>query len=200
MLHVLLFRILALASVSALKWSKSNRIVSILVCSHIVGSLCELDSMWKSCMSGVYHSLTMKGKFWNYWNYIEWCVSFDSSIHILAWIITRFVLIINITCFHPFLSVVLIFFCFVLLCISCCFYSRVFSDFYFHRFRAVAHGILTTAIVLCFGCTPSESIHIVEAVKGTIGRLPCNITPSVKGDKIILVIWYKDGYSLPIYR
>lgn len=46
----------------------------------------------------------------------------------------------------------------------------------------------------------TESIHIVEAVKGTIGRLPCNITPSVKGDKIILVIWYKDGYSLPIYR
>lgn len=45
-----------------------------------------------------------------------------------------------------------------------------------------------------------ESIHIVEAVKGTIGRLPCNITPSVNGDKIILVIWYKDGYTLPIYR
>lgn len=46
----------------------------------------------------------------------------------------------------------------------------------------------------------TESLHIVEAVKGTIGRLPCNITPSVNGDKIILVIWYKDGYSLPIYR
>ncbi|XP_031626202.1 nephrin-like isoform X1 [Contarinia nasturtii] len=44
-----------------------------------------------------------------------------------------------------------------------------------------------------------ESMHVVEAVKGTIGRLPCNITPSVKGDKIILVIWYKDGYSVPIY-
>lgn len=45
-----------------------------------------------------------------------------------------------------------------------------------------------------------DSIHIVEAVKGTIGRLPCNVTPSLSGDKIILVIWYKDGFSLPIYR
>lgn len=58
----------------------------------------------------------------------------------------------------------------------------------------------TTNIAAAAAATTTESIHIVEAVKGTIGRLPCNITPSVKGDKIILVIWYKDGYSLPIYR
>lgn len=64
------------------------------------------------------------------------------------------------------------------------------------------HAILfADAIANCYYVLHNtESIHIVEAVKGTIGRLPCNITPSVKGDKIILVIWYKDGYSLPIYR
>ena len=30
-------------------------------------------------------------------------------------------------------------------------------------------------------------------------NLPCNITPSVPGDQVLIVLWYKDGYGKPIY-
>lgn len=43
-------------------------------------------------------------------------------------------------------------------------------------------------------------INLAEAVQGEIGRLPCNVTPPDTEDKIILVIWYKEGYTTPIYR
>ncbi|XP_055382448.1 uncharacterized protein LOC129612717 [Condylostylus longicornis] len=53
------------------------------------------------------------------------------------------------------------------------------------------------------GFPKSQSIEgpliISEAVQGTLGRLPCNITPPVPEDRVALVIWYKEGHSKPIY-
>jgi Immunoglobulin V-set domain len=39
----------------------------------------------------------------------------------------------------------------------------------------------------------------VETVQGTTARLPCNLTSSIEGDRVSLVIWYKEGQSKPIY-
>ena len=39
----------------------------------------------------------------------------------------------------------------------------------------------------------------VETVSGMLTNLPCNITPSVPGDRVLIVLWYKDGYGKPIY-
>ncbi|XP_059607786.1 nephrin-like [Phlebotomus argentipes] len=46
-----------------------------------------------------------------------------------------------------------------------------------------------------------ENVPLVlsEAVQGSIGRLPCNVTAPIVDDKVALVIWYKDGYVTPIY-
>lgn len=43
-------------------------------------------------------------------------------------------------------------------------------------------------------------LEVSECILGTQGRLPCNVTPPIINDKVILVIWYKDGLSTPIYR
>jgi len=53
------------------------------------------------------------------------------------------------------------------------------------------------------GLLPPEEENVpmmrVETVSGMLTNLPCNITPSVPGDRVLIVLWYKDGYGKPIY-
>ncbi|XP_053680784.1 neural cell adhesion molecule 2 [Anopheles nili] len=42
-------------------------------------------------------------------------------------------------------------------------------------------------------------LHLSEAVQGTVGQLECNITSPIKGDRAILVMWYKGAQTFPFY-
>ncbi|XP_065079598.1 nephrin [Ochlerotatus camptorhynchus] len=42
-------------------------------------------------------------------------------------------------------------------------------------------------------------LYLAEAVQGMTGKLKCNITPPIAGDRAILVIWYKGNESIPLY-
>ena len=39
----------------------------------------------------------------------------------------------------------------------------------------------------------------VSAVQGSSVELPCNLTAPIRGDKVRLVLWFKNESSLPIY-
>ena len=56
-------------------------------------------------------------------------------------------------------------------------------------------GVFTSFIIIVF----SVPLMKVETVSGMLANLPCNITPSVPGDRVLIVLWYKDGYGKPIY-
>lgn len=46
----------------------------------------------------------------------------------------------------------------------------------------------------------SVPLTSVQSVAGMLTNLPCNITPALPGDKVNLVLWYKDGFGKPLFR
>lgn len=53
--------------------------------------------------------------------------------------------------------------------------------------------------MLSFFPSPTVPLYHTEAVVGSEARLPCNLTSPITGDRVSLVIWYKEGQSTPIY-
>ena len=45
-----------------------------------------------------------------------------------------------------------------------------------------------------------SKINSYLAVEGLSARLPCDITPPNPGEKVYLVLWYRDDEGEPIYR
>lgn len=40
----------------------------------------------------------------------------------------------------------------------------------------------------------------VEAVLGKTAKLPCDITPEHKDDRVYMVLWFKENAGKPLYR
>lgn len=51
-----------------------------------------------------------------------------------------------------------------------------------------------SSIILLF------SASAAQVILGGLAKLPCDVTTTQPGDKVALVIWYREGRLSPIYR
>lgn len=56
-----------------------------------------------------------------------------------------------------------------------------------------------SSVIIKDGEYENTPLHLAEAVQGNTGKLECNITAPLLGDRAILVIWYKNGQTIPLY-
>lgn len=66
------------------------------------------------------------------------------------------------------------------------------------KIKLKAHS---SKMLINFDCYHFSTVPLfhAEAVVGSEARLPCNLTSPITGDRVSLVIWYKEGQSTPIY-
>ena len=65
--------------------------------------------------------------------------------------------------------------------------------------KILTHSTYEYQVLILFFSSFSVPQTTVSAVRGSSVELPCNITAPIFGDKVRLVLWFKDNSSLPIY-
>ena len=70
-------------------------------------------------------------------------------------------------------------------------------------FRALVITFVSVIVKMTNDCSClSVTVPLIyaEAVVGTTADLTCDLRSSVPGDYVLLVLWYKDGDTIPFYR
>nr|XP_045591679.1 synaptogenesis protein syg-2-like [Procambarus clarkii] len=81
-------------------------------------------------------------------------------------------------------------------CIGLIAYSDTASGQNMYHLRQPGHRISETRSADYENSCPTRSVWATE---GGVADLPCNLTSPLSADPALLVLWYKDGISKPIY-
>lgn len=58
----------------------------------------------------------------------------------------------------------------------------------------------TSSILTKFFFLITVPLIYSEVIIGNMAELTCDLRSSVPGDYVLLVLWYKDGETMPFYR
>ena len=58
-------------------------------------------------------------------------------------------------------------------------------------------GVQYSCLFICLFV--ADPVRVVEVSQGEEARLPCNITPSSQGDRVKLVLWFRNESLKPFF-